>query len=271
MNESKNLVIQQKRDETALQKYTMIAPLLDEHLDPAAACELRKKLADRYDISERTLRRYVNAYNQSGFDGLKPVERIRYRKEAMPDNYDQLLQEAIQLRREVPRRSIEQIILILEMEGKVAPGILKRPTLQRHMYQAGFGATHMDIYKDARKSSSKRFCKPHRMMLVPGDIKYGPLLPIGKNGTMVQTYLSSAIDDHSRMILASAFYDNQEEIIVEDIFHKAILNYGRFDKCYFDHGSQYVARQLKLSLAKLSIRIAHAPIESGKSKGYVKI
>ena len=81
MNESKNLVIQQKRDETALQKYTMIAPLLDEHLDPAAACELRKKLADRYDISERTLRRYVNAYNQSGFDGLKPVERIRYRKE----------------------------------------------------------------------------------------------------------------------------------------------------------------------------------------------
>ena len=28
MNESKNLVIQQKRDETALQKYPIIAPLL---------------------------------------------------------------------------------------------------------------------------------------------------------------------------------------------------------------------------------------------------
>ena len=180
MNESKNLGIQQKRDETALQKYTMIAPLLDEHLDPTATCELRKKLADQYGISERTLRRYVNAYNQSGFDGLKPVERIRYRKEAIPDNYDQLLQEAIQLRREVPRRSIEQIILILDMEGKVAPSILKRPTLQRHMYQAGFGATHMDIYKDARKSSSKRFCKPHRMMLVQGDIKYGPLFRLVK-------------------------------------------------------------------------------------------
>ena len=53
-------------------------------------------------------------------------------------------------------------------------------------------------------------------MLIQGDIKYGPKLPIGKNVTMVQTYLSSAIDDHSRFILASEFYDNQEERIVED-------------------------------------------------------
>ena len=53
----------------------------------------------------------------------------------------------------------------------------------------------MQMYRDARGSSSKRFCKPHRMMLVQGDIKYGPKLPIGKNGARVQTYLSSAIDD----------------------------------------------------------------------------
>lgn len=120
------------------------------------------------------------------------------------------------------------------------------------------------------KSSSKRFCKPHRMMLIQGDIKYGPKLPIGKNGTMVQTYLSSAIDDHSRFILAFEFYDNQEERIVEDTFRKAILKYGHFDKCYFDNGSQYVAKQLKLSLARLSIQIAFAPLRSGKSKGKIE-
>ena len=86
----------------------------------------------------------------------------------------------------------------------------------------------------------------------------------------MQTYLSSAIDDHSRVLLASEFYDTQEEAIVEDTFRKAILKYGRFDKCYFDNGSQYIAKQLKISLAKLSIRIAHAPIESGKSKGKIE-
>lgn len=83
---------------------------------------------------------------------------------------------------------------------------------------------------------------------------------------MVQTYLSSAIDDHSRMILASEFYDNQQEAIVEDTFRKTVLKFGHFDRCYFDNGTQHVAKQLKLSLARLSIRIAHAPVESGTSK-----
>ena len=251
MNQNTALIKKQNRDEIALQKYTMISPLLDENIDPAAARELRSKLAKQNGLSERTLRRYVNAYQEKGFEGLKPAERVRYKKEVMPDNYEEILQEAIQLRREVPRRSVEQIIFILESEGKVAPGVLKRPTLQRHLYQAGFGSAHMDIYQDARRSSSKRFCKPHRMMLVQGDIKYGPKLPIGKNGAMVQTYLSSAMDDHSRMILASQFYDNQEETIVEDTFHKAVLKYGRFDKCYFDNGT-------------------HAPVASGRSKGKIE-
>lgn len=87
---------------------------------------------------------------------------------------------------------------------------------------------------------------------------------------MVQTYLSSAIDDHSRLILASEFYDNQEELIVEDTFRKVILLHGKFDACYFDNGSQYVARQLKLSLGKLGIPIHYARPRSGKSKGKIE-
>lgn len=99
---------------------------------------------------------------------------------------------------------------------------------------------------------------------------YGPKLPIGKDNTMVQTYLSSALDDHSRLALSSRYYDNQEEAIVSETFRDAILKYGAFDSCYFDNGSQYVAKQLKLSLAKLSIRVRHAPVKSGKSKGKIE-
>ena len=62
---------------------------------------------------------------------------------------------------------------------------------------------------------------------------------------MVQTYLSSAIDDHSRYLVHSRFYDNQEESIVEDTFRNVLLKAGACDAVYFDNGSQYVAKQLK--------------------------
>ena len=189
------------------------------------------------------------------------------RSPKLPENFDELLEQAIQLKREVPKRSVRQIIYILELEGRVAPGVLKRSTMERYLYKAGFGVRQMQMYNDARKSSSKRFCKPHRMMLIQCDIKYGIRLPIGKNGAMVQTYLSSAIDDHSRYVIQSEFYDNQEKGIVEDTLRKAVLKAGKFDACYFDRGSQYIAKQLNLSLSRLGITVRLAPPASGQSKG----
>ena len=223
------------QDQQALIRYTLIAPLLDETLDPAKRSSLRRKIAEESRVSERSLYRYVAAYHEKGFAGLKPVAGERSLSKKLPENYLRIVEQAIQLKKEVPRRSVEQINFILEQEK--------------------------------RESSSKRFCKPHRMMLLQGDIKYGCKLPIGKNGAMVQTYLSSAIDDHSRYVIQSQFYDNQEESIVEDTFRKVILKAGKFDTAYFDNGSQYVAKQLKLSLAKLGITVRHAPVRSGKSKG----
>lgn len=239
----------QWRDGKALERYMLIAPLLEGSLDPAKRLQMREGIASRNGISLRSLYRYEAAFKKEGFSGLKPAERPKQHSAKLPDNFKE----------------------ILELEGWAPVGTLKRSTMQRHLYNAGFGQKQMQMYRDARNSSSKRFCKPHRMMLIQGDIKYGIKLPIGKNGAMVQTYLSSAIDDHSRYVLHSRFYDNQEESIVEDTFHKAILKAGKFDACYFDNGSQYIARQLRFSLSRLGITIRHAPVRSGKSKGYDKI
>ena len=269
MYKIENLESRKWQDESALARFQMIAPLTDPSLDHSKRVKLRYEIAEQSGLSYKTIKRYDDAYQLGGFEGLKPRDHVPRNHGDLPTGFDELLAEAIQLRREVPTRSVEQIITILELEGRAEVGALKRSTLQRHLYAAGFGSTHLKVYKDAGESSSKRFCKPHRIMLLQGDIKYGPKLPIGKNGAMVQTYLSSALDDHSWMPLASKFYDNQEETIVADTFRSVILKYGAFDACYFDHGSQYVAKQLKLSLAKLSIKIRKAPVRSGKSKGKI--
>ena len=157
------------QDQQALIRYTLIAPLLDETLDPAKRSSLRRKIAEESRVSERSLYRYVAAYHEKGFAGLKPVAGERSLSKKLPENYLRIVEQAIQLKKEVPRRSVEQIIFILEQENWAEPGVLKRSTLGRYLYRAGFGVKQMQMYQDARESSSKRFCKPHRMMLLQGD------------------------------------------------------------------------------------------------------
>ncbi|MDW2799663.1 DDE-type integrase/transposase/recombinase [Clostridium boliviensis] len=259
------------QDDQALERFQMISPLLDESLDIAKRVGLREQLSKQYNVSTRSLYRYESFYHENGFSGLRPMNRVAQRSQSLPENFDELVGEAIQLKREVPSRSVAQIILILELEGRVAPGVLKRSTMQRYLYKNGFGKKQMKKYTEARKSSSKRFCKPHRMMLVESDIKYGLKLPIGPNASMVQTYLVVIIDNHSRYVLEAKWYDHQRESIVEDCYHRAVLKHGRIRTCYHDNGKQFVSRQLIQSLSKLGIRVLKAKPYSPQSKGGVEV
>lgn len=257
------------QDEEALKRYQMIAPLLDEDLDEAKRRQLREDIAAKYEISKRSLYRYEAKYREDSFTGLRPMNREKRRSQALPENWDEIVGEAIQLKREVPKRSVRQIIKILEIEGYALPGVIKASTLQRYLYNAGLGVKQMKRYTEKRESSSRRFCRPHRMDLLQGDIKYGPDIRLS-DGRLIKTYLSSLIDDHSRFIVQSEFYDNQRQEVVEDTFHKAILKFGKCDACYLDNGTQYTTNQLSTAFARLGIRELHAKAYACESKGKIE-
>ena len=136
--------IKQWQEQEALSRFQLIAPLLQEDLDDAKRLQLRKQIAQDNDISVRSIYRYEKAYREGQFAGLKPATREKRRSQKLPENFDLLLEQAIQLRKEVPERSVAQIICILELEGYAAPGVLKRSTLERHLYRAGYG-TDADV------------------------------------------------------------------------------------------------------------------------------
>ena len=257
------------QDEEALKRYQMIAPLLDEDLDEAKRRQLREEIAAKYEISKRSLYRYEAKYREDSFTGLRPMNREKRRSQALPENWDEIVGEAIQLKREVPKRSVRQIIKILEIENYALPGVIKASTLQRYLYNAGLGVKQMKRYTEKRESSSRRFCRAHRMELLQGDIKYGPDIRLS-DGRLIKTYLSSLIDDHSRFIVQSEFYDNQRQEVVEDTFHKAILKYGKCDSCYLDNGTQYTTKQLSTALARLGIRELHAKPRACQAKGKIE-
>ena len=258
------------QNEQALKRYKLIAPLLDPDIDDAKRCQLRDEIAEREGISKRTIYRYEAGYRKNEFDGLVPMNRQKRRSQKLPDNWEEIIGQAIQLKREVPKRSVRQIILVLETEGWAPPGVIRPSTLQRYLYNAGFGVKQMKRYSEVRETSSRRFCRPHRLELLQGDIKYGPKLR-SKDGKLIKTYLSSLIDDHSRLIVQSEFYDNERAEIVEDTFHKAVLKIGTWDSSYLDNGKQYITRQLEESCARLGIRILHAKPYACQAKGKVEV
>ena len=182
--ESKEFVRWQ--DQEALHRFQLISTLIAADADSAKRIAERKRLAETHDISERTLRRYEEAFRKSGFEGLKPAGRAEAEVKGPFPGFKKALDEAILLKREVPSRSVNQIIFILEAEHVVNPGQLTRPTLQRYLYKAGFGKRQMKKVTEGEKSSSRRFCKPHRMMLVQGDYPEFLLIPSFINGCLKQ-------------------------------------------------------------------------------------
>ena len=142
--ESKEFVRWQ--DQEALNWFQLISTLIAADADTAKRIEDRKKLAETHGISERTLLRYEDAFRKSGFEGLMPAGRAEAEVKGPFPGFRKALDEAILLKREVPSRSVNQIIFILEAEHVVNPCQLTRPTLQRYLYTAGFGKKQMKSY-----------------------------------------------------------------------------------------------------------------------------
>jgi len=67
-----------KAEEIAVNRHKIIAPIMaamEEHADAAKIVLLKKEACEQNGISRRTLGRWLDAYQQYGFEGIKPVGR----------------------------------------------------------------------------------------------------------------------------------------------------------------------------------------------------
>ena len=251
---------QRKAEEIAVERVKMINPLLEEGHDKAKVAKLKQDICEKYGISDRTLRRYLSEYRKSGFLGLKPKQTGRPGLRSIPD---EILKEAIHLRREVSGRSVDTIIQILEWEKKIEPGSVKRSTLQEHLAREGYSSSQMRIYRESAVAA-RRFQKSSRNSLWQSDIKYGPYI----NGK--QVYLVAFIDDCTRFVLHAEFYPVLDASIVEDAFRQALIKFGAPKRVYFDNGKQYRTKVMERACAKLDIRLLFARPYAAESKGKIE-
>ena len=252
----------ERKEEIAANRLQIITPLLDPAMDKAKHQLVKEQISIQYGVHERTLRRWLNLYKTSGFEGLMPQKSSLSGRSKLSD---EVIDAAIILRREVPGRSVAEIIRILEWEGLADPGFIKQSTLQDQLAARGYSKRQMLTYAK-EVTSARRFQKPWRNYLWQSDIKYGIYI----NGQ--PTYMVCFLDDCTRNIMHSEFYTTLDQSIVQDCFRKALAKYGAPDCVYFDNGKQFRTHWMKRACGKLGIRLLYAkpyhPEGKGKQERY---
>lgn len=120
--------------------------MLDSILDKEKLNQLKGELCIQTGLSKRTIHRYIQTYEEEGFEGLKPKNAGNGGRTIIPE---EVIQETISLRREVPKRSINDIIKILEWEKVVEPRFLKRSTLQDQLTYRGYSSRQIKTYTES--------------------------------------------------------------------------------------------------------------------------
>jgi putative transposase len=253
---------------TATERVQILSPLLQDEMDVAHRAQLLRQISQSSGVSERTLRRWLSAYGENGFQGLMPAIR-EYQGRGGSVN-ESVLDEAVILRREVPGRSVAQIIRIMEMEGLVAPGEIRRSTLQDHLEKRGYGSRQMAMFHSSGAGAARRFAKVHRNNLWQADIKYLLVLPETSKRKALQLYTSAFIDDATRYVVGCRVYEKQDLHCVLDCFRHAMEENGLPDAIFTDNGKQYISKQLNQVCAKLGIRLLHARPLHACSKGKIE-
>jgi len=255
----------QNKIQTSVERFEMIAPLLSDGLCAAEKRRIRLEVMEKHGISERTLRRYLESYHKDGLEGLEPAGRPEAGTfKAIPTN---ILELAMEYKRELPERSVKNIITILEKEGHVKPGSISRSTLSHNLLALGHNTKQLRYESGTR--AARRFVRKGRNTLWQSDAKHGLSIPDGKGGKG-KTYLVSFIDDATRVICHSEFYFNHRFPILEDCFRKAILKFGKPDAVYVDNGAEFTSRWMRIGCARLGIKHTTTRPYSPESKGKVE-
>ena len=258
-------------DAVAFFRYTVISPILeaDKGKVDATVKELAKKEFNdvvhkkMVSFAYRTLYTYYMNYKKHGFEGLKPKNYKN--KGTHPSICPEVIKTILNLKEELPTRSAQKIITMLELAGKVEMDTLKVRTVNRILNHYG--------YTTKALKKKNRVYKKHEQKAIndmwQSDIMSAFYLP-DEDKKSRMTYLIAMIDDHSRKITHARFYFDSTLTRLEDCLKKAVIKNGAPQRLYVDNGQVYISNNFKLICARLGINVNYATAYHPEGKGKIE-
>jgi len=257
-------------DSKALFRLSVLGPMVSrERLERGELQQLTRELAQREyaipgsqrrHIGEKTIQAWYYSWRKEGIQGLVPKTRVdRGQSRITP-----AVQEAVlAAKRDNPRRSMRQIVRLLEAAGIVAVASLSRSAVHRLLQQQGLSSLAGSGHVPEEKRS---FAAEFAGSVWYGDVMHGPRVSV--KGQLRKTYLVSLIDDASRLVAHSAFCLGETALDIEGVLKQALLRRGVPIKLVVDNGAAYRANTLQGICARLGIHLIfcrpYAPEGKGK-------
>ena len=261
----------------ALFRYGVIADLAErEDFDPGERTARIRELAAQthyrpghgpVKVSERTLYAWQAAFREGGLTALLPVRRKDLGARRVLS--DEVVQRAVQLRKEQGKRTTRTLLDILRLEGLLsADAMPHRSTLDRHL--ALLGASRRQLRVLGEKRTIKMVVGNFGDLWV-GDYHHGPVI-LGPDGQPVTAKLGAVIDHCTRWPVADRYYLSEDVATLRDTLLRALLTWGPPKKFYVDRGSVYRAEQLAWSLSRLPRRCAlvHSRAYYSQGRGVIE-
>ena len=264
--------IDDRRRQLALFRHAVIAELdfeelprgeLSARIEEFAARSFKLPSGKERGFSTRTLWTWWGNYKRSGLSGLVPESRITGPREITPD----ILEAAIKARREIPSRSTNTIIDVLEVSGQVAKGRLKRSTLDRHLEAAGASRRRLKTLGN-KVFTRLLFKRPNQFWV--GDYHEAPILWEPEYQRYRTVHMSAFIDHFSKVVPHAQWYNNERTATLDDTLKKAFLKRGLCDKAYVDNGPSYRSGDFAFALDLLGVRLVHSKAYQSEGRGVIE-
>jgi putative transposase len=259
-------------DQEAAFRWRAIAPLTDPLASEADQRAWRRSILRRAHehpkrgpvrISARSLRRWLQAYRENGWDGLKTEFREKTGPKVLTEEAFEFVESLI---RENPLRSTRSLLddLAANPKFKEISGKVGVSTLNRYLHARGVcRLLHPD---QTALPPFKPFEAPYPNALWHSDVHYGPDA-IDDKGEVIQTYIVAWLDDCSRVCCHCQAYSRQDINALMDTWRKAMGKFGIPARTLCDNGKIYSGLQFAMACGDLGVIPLHTAVASPWQNG----
>lgn len=255
----------------ALFRYRLIADAITtprgaraELLRTVADAEHQGPCGDLVRVTVRTLERWIAAYGRHKLLGL--VRRLRKDRGVARAITTVALERAIALRHEGSHRSTPTLIDILVRAGEVAPGALRRSTLDRHLDKKSASRRMLHTLGDKRYVRLS-FASP--LDFVVGDFHAGPYVRTDE-GELRRAELGAFIDHCSRYVPEARYFMTEDLMGVRAGLRGLCTAAGVPHRLYVDNGPGYQANRFHFGCAQLGIDLCHSRPYVSEGRGVIE-